>query len=115
VSISAVLAGIPVDDFGAAVNWYERLLGRAPDERPMDGLAAWHFPNTGVIQVIQDADRSGGGLLTLSVDDLEQDVAELGERGLAPDAIDDATSDKVLFAQLTDPDGSAITLVEQRR
>jgi catechol 2,3-dioxygenase-like lactoylglutathione lyase family enzyme len=115
VPISAVLAGIPVNDFDAAVEWYERLLGRPADKRPMDGLAEWHFPRTGTIQVIEDADRAGGGLLTLSVDDLRQQVAELGERGLAPDAVDDTTSEKVLFAQLTDPDGSAITLVEQRR
>jgi hypothetical protein len=28
--------------------------------------------------------------------------------------MDDATSDKVLFATVTDPEGNAITLVEQR-
>jgi catechol 2,3-dioxygenase-like lactoylglutathione lyase family enzyme len=114
VSISAVLAGIPVGHHAAAVDWYERFLGRPPDERPMDGLAEWHFPRAGVIQVIRDADRAGGGILTLSVEDLRQHVAELDQRGLAPDAIDDTTSDKVLFARIADPEGNGITIIERR-
>jgi hypothetical protein len=36
------------------------------------------------------------------------------ERGLDAGALDDATSDKVLIATPTDPEGNAITLVEQR-
>jgi hypothetical protein len=114
VAITEVLAGIAVADFDSALTWYERLLGRPADERPMDGLGEWHFAETGAIQVIQDADRSGRSLLTVSVDDLGKEVAELEERGLAPPAIDDTTSDKVLFATISDPEGNAITFVEQR-
>ena len=114
MSVDAVMAGIAVANFDAAVTWYERLLGRPADDRPMDGLAEWHFPETGVIQVIEDDDRAGSGLLTLSVDDLEAHVAGLEERGLTPSAIDDKTSDKVLIATIADPEGNAITLVEQR-
>lgn len=115
MSVDAVMAGIAVADFDAAVTWYERLLGRPVDDRPMDGLAEWHFPGTGVIQVIHDAGRAGRALLTLSVDDLEAYVAGLEERGLAPSAIDDKTSDKVLIATIADAEGNTITLVEQRR
>jgi predicted enzyme related to lactoylglutathione lyase len=112
--IDAVMAGIAVADFDAALTWYERLLGRPADDRPMDGLAEWHFPKTGVIQVIHDPDRAGRALLTLSVDDLEAYVAGLEERGLAPSAIDRTTSDRVLIATIADAEGNAITLVEQR-
>jgi hypothetical protein len=79
MSIDTVMAGIAVADFDAAVTWYERLLGRRADDLPMDGLAEWHFPETGVIQVIHDPDRAGSALLTLSVDDLEGHVAGLEE------------------------------------
>ena len=72
------------------------------------------FPQTGVIQVIDDADRAGSSLLTLSVDDLEAQVAGLEERGLTPSAIDETTSDKVLIATIADAEGNTITLVEQR-
>ena len=36
------------------------------------------------------------------------------ERSLDPGGLDDTTSDKVLIATVTDPEGNAITLVEQR-
>jgi predicted enzyme related to lactoylglutathione lyase len=114
MSIDAVLAGIAVADFEAALTWYERLLGRPADELPMEGLAEWHFAETGVIQVIHDAERAGNALLTLSVDDLATHVAALEKRGLAPGAIDDTTSDKVLIATIADPEGNTVTLVEQR-
>ena len=41
-------------------------------------------------------------------------LRRLRERGLDPDAADDQTSDKVLFATVTDPEGNTITLVEER-
>lgn len=114
MSVTSVLAGIPVSDFEGAVTWYERLLGRPADERPMDGLAEWHQPGTGAIQVIRDDARAGNALLTLSVDDLASQVASIEERGLVPGAVDDTTSAKVLIATIADPDGNTITLVEPR-
>src|SRR5918999_118197 len=115
MAINAVLAAIPVADFAAAVTWYERLLGRPADESPMDGLAEWHFPQTAVIQLVRDDQRAGNALLTLSVDDLASHVADLETRGLAPGPVDDTTSDKVLIATVSDPEGNTITLVEPRR
>jgi catechol 2,3-dioxygenase-like lactoylglutathione lyase family enzyme len=114
MSIDAVLAGIPVAEFDAAVGWYETLLGRPADDRPMEGLADWHFAGTGSVQVVQDAERAGKGLLTLSVDDLADFVSDLEERGLRPGPIDDTTSTKVLFLTIADPEGNAVTLVEPR-
>jgi hypothetical protein len=38
----------------------------------------------------------------------------MGERGLDAGPLDDTTSDKVLIATASDPEGNAITLVEQR-
>jgi predicted enzyme related to lactoylglutathione lyase len=114
MSVNTVLAGMAVADFEAAVSWYERLVGRPADQRPMGGLAEWHFPGTGVIQVIQDPERAGKSLLTLMVDDLAADLAAVAERGVDTGPLDDTTSDKVLVAPVTDPAGNAITLVEPR-
>jgi hypothetical protein len=90
------------------------LLEPFPDVALVGAGSLWHFPRSGAIQVVQDADRAGGALLTLGVDDLEGELGGLRERGLDPGAMDDTTSDKVLFATVTDPEGNAITLVEQR-
>lgn len=114
MSIDAVLAGIPVAGFDAAVGWYEKLLGRPADERPMAGLAEWYFPGAGAIQVIQDRERAGSALLTLSVDDLAAFVSGLEEDGLAPGPVDDTTSATVLLATIDDPEGNAVTLVQPR-
>jgi predicted enzyme related to lactoylglutathione lyase len=112
--VNRVLAAIAVTDVDSAVGWYERLLGRPADARPMGGLAEWHVAGSGVIQLVEDAERGGRSLLTLGVDDLNRELASLRERGLDPAAMDDTTSDKVLFATVSDPEGNAITLVEQR-
>jgi hypothetical protein len=114
VSIKGVLAGVAVADFDSARSWYERLFGRPADETPMEGLAEWYFPGTGAIQLIHDADRAGRALLTVEVDDLQDEVSSLEERGLGPGAIDDTTSDKVKFAAIADPEGNTITLVEEQ-
>ncbi|WP_432090571.1 hypothetical protein [Streptomyces sp. NRRL F-5630] len=45
--VTHVLAVAPVTDHEAAVAWYERLLGRPADARPMPGLADWHLTDGG--------------------------------------------------------------------
>jgi predicted enzyme related to lactoylglutathione lyase len=112
--VNRVLAALAVADVDSAVRWYERLLGRPADALPMGGLAEWHFAQNGAIQLVEDADRAGRSLLTLDVGDLDRELVTLRERGLDPTAMDDTTSDMVLFATVTDPEGNAITLVEQR-
>jgi predicted enzyme related to lactoylglutathione lyase len=112
--VNRVLAGIAVADVDAALPWYELLFGRPADARPMEGLAEWHFPFGGVVQLVASAERAGRSLLTLDFDDLERELAAMRARGLDAGPLDDTTSDKVLIATATDPDGNAITLVEQR-
>jgi hypothetical protein len=62
----------------------------------------------------RNGERAGRSLLTLDVDDLEYELAAMRERGLDAGALDDTTSDKVLIASTTDPEGNAIILVQQR-
>lgn len=111
---TGVLAALAVADVDAALAWYERLLGRPADARPMGSLAEWHVPPGGVIQVVGDGERAGRSLLTLAVDDLSRELVVMRERGLDPGAMDDTTSEKVRFATVSDPEGNAITLVEER-
>jgi predicted enzyme related to lactoylglutathione lyase len=112
--VNSVLAGVAVADVDAAMPWYERLFGRPADALPMAGLAEWHFPSGGVVQLVASADRGGQSLLTLDVDGLERELAAIQERGLDAGQLDDRTSQKVRIATAIDPEGNAITLVEQR-
>ena len=112
--VNRVLAGVAVADVGAVLPWYELLFGRPADARPMEGLAEWHVPAGGVVQLVASAERAGRSLLTLDCERLEQELAAMRDRGLDAGALDDTTSDKVLIATTTDPEGNSITLVEQR-
>jgi ketosteroid isomerase-like protein/uncharacterized protein YndB with AHSA1/START domain len=112
--IGAVFAAVPVRDLDAAESWYERLLGRPADARPMAGLAEWHLGPAGSIQLVADPGRAGGGLATLEVADLRRHAAALADRGLTGVDVDATTSETVLFATVADPDANAITLVERR-
>jgi predicted enzyme related to lactoylglutathione lyase len=112
--VNRVLAGVAVADVATALPWYERLFGRPADALPMEGLAEWHVPSGGVVQLVANRERAGRSLLTLDVADLAQELAAMRERGLDAGPLDDTTSDKVLIASTTDPEGNAITLVQQR-
>ena len=110
MAIDHVLAVVPTADFETACGWYERLLGRGPDNRPMDGLAEWRVTDTGWLQVSHDADRAGSGLLNLAVDDLASHLDGLISRGLTPGEVTTVTKGVQLSA-LRDPDGNTITFL----
>ncbi|MEU0369715.1 VOC family protein [Streptomyces sp. NPDC006283] len=111
MAFTHVLAVAPVKDIEAAVIWYERLLGRPADARPMDGLADWHVAPSGWIQVFRSPEHAGGALLNLVVDDLEKALADLAGRGIAAGDAQPG-SQGVRFAAVHDPDGNRITLIE---
>jgi glyoxylase I family protein len=110
MSIDHVLAVVPVTDVDAAATWYEGLLGRSADNRPMDTLVEWRVTDTGWLQVFHDDDRAGRALLNFAVDDLDQHLASLSRRGLAPGAIETAKNN-VRLSAITDPDGNRITFI----
>jgi hypothetical protein len=111
--VNRVLAGLAVNDVDALLPWYDRLLGRPVDVRPMDIVAEYHLPG-GVIQLVANADRAGRSLLTLDFADLDAELSAMSERGLDTGSVDDTTSDRVRFTTISDPDGNLITLVQQR-
>jgi predicted enzyme related to lactoylglutathione lyase len=114
MSVNRVLAGVAVADVDAALPWYEQLFGRPADATPMGGLAEWHFGAGAVVQLVESGERAGRSLLTLDFEALERELDSMRERGLDAGPLDDTASDKVLIAATTDPEGNAITLVQQR-
>jgi glyoxylase I family protein len=111
MSIDHVLAVVPVADFEAAHAWYQRLFGRSADNLPMEGrLVEWRVTDSGWVQVSRDADRAGSGLVNFAVNDLEQHVAAVSERGLAPGGIE-TVNKGVQLSAIRDPDGNTITFI----
>src|SRR5262245_6632155 len=106
-----VLAVVPVTEVETAAGWYERLLGRPADARPMAGLADWHVSDDAWVSVFVDPARAGSTLLNLAVDDLEAHAAELAGRGIVLGERT-VTAKGAKFASATDPDGNRVTILE---
>jgi len=106
-----LMAGLPVSDFGAALEWYFRFTGRAPDVVPNETEAMWRLSGDGWAYIVLDADHAGRGTLTLMVSDFDGWVARLAASGIemgAPETVPGLFRKTVI----TDPDGNRIQLGE---
>ena len=83
-----IFAGIPVKDFRIAVEWYKRLLGAEPTLYPNDIEAVWQLAEDRYVYIIQDANRAGGAVSMIWVDDPISEVARIAERGLEPVSVE---------------------------
>jgi predicted enzyme related to lactoylglutathione lyase len=108
MAVSEFFAGLPVTDFERAVPWYERLWGKPPDFFPEEGEAVWQITDHSWIYVVTDPQRAGNGLLTLLIDDLDEHIAQLTERGIDPGPVRDM-GPSVPGIAITDPEGNRIT------
>jgi predicted enzyme related to lactoylglutathione lyase len=111
MDIDMLFAGIPVDDFEAAVVWYTTVFGRPADIPVAETEAMWQFSDSAFVYIVREPARAGGSLLTLSVPDLEITVAEVAARGVGGAPIEQVgeAGRRVTY---TDPDGNRLALVE---
>jgi catechol 2,3-dioxygenase-like lactoylglutathione lyase family enzyme len=110
VKATHLFAGLPVSDYDAARGWYERLLGRVPDRLPKLGEAVWQLTDTSLIYVVEDPARAGSGLLTIALDGLEEQLANLADRGIPVRS--ELLANGLRKATVQDPDGNAISFFE---
>jgi catechol 2,3-dioxygenase-like lactoylglutathione lyase family enzyme len=111
VAITHLFAGIPTADLSAALEWYERLLGVPPDRFPHENEAVWQLVDRGLVYVVRDPERSGSGLLTLIVDDLDAWIADVSSRGIAVGEVE-TLSKRVRRLTVADPDGNLVSVGE---
>jgi catechol 2,3-dioxygenase-like lactoylglutathione lyase family enzyme len=102
-----LFAGIAVQDFAAAVAWYERLLGSPPAFFPRDTEAVWELAEHRYVYVVQRPEDAGHGLHTLFLEDYDGWLAQIGDRGLEP-AEQETYSNGVRKAVFRDPEGNEI-------
>jgi predicted enzyme related to lactoylglutathione lyase len=110
MSIDNALASVAVANLQRAVAWYEQVLGRPPDTRPMPEVAEWKFKRGGWLQVYELPERAGHGSFTLAVTGIDQVAARVQELGI--DASERSSSAKVETLMITDPDGNHIAFAE---
>ena len=106
--IKGIYACIAVSDFEAGVDFYTRLMGREPDDRPMPGMVQWR--RDGGLQIWHDPAHAGHSCSTIVVHAMHTERQLLAAAGIAlgPDAV----GDWGIVAQIADADGNQITLAE---
>ncbi|MGH8986710.1 MAG: VOC family protein [Acidimicrobiia bacterium] len=109
MSYMNVLPSLQVADLEPTVDWYERLFGRAPDRRPMDGCVEWQLAETGGLQIFRNPENTAVATVIIGLDDLDTKVVELARRGIAVEPYD-VPSGQFRLAQLQDPSGNTIVL-----
>jgi glyoxylase I family protein len=108
--VDYVLAVLAVSDIKEGQSWYTKLFGRGPDNNPMPNLIEWQVTDGGWVQVTEDRQRAGNGMLNLAVSDIEEGAREVREMGIAAGEIINANKGVRLCA-ITDPDSNKIQLV----
>lgn len=101
-----LFAGLRVRDFPTARVWYKRLFGD-PTFYPHETEAVWTLAENRSIYIVEAHARAGNGVVTLLVEDLDTQVAEIAARGLDP-AEHEAYSSGARKAVYRDPDGNEI-------
>jgi catechol 2,3-dioxygenase-like lactoylglutathione lyase family enzyme len=108
MKLQKIYTALLTSDLAAAEEWYTKLLGRAPDYRPMNTLVQWELFDHGGVALSADDDIAGSGVMFLVVDDVAAERRRL--KGLGIVLGDDIEGDYSTLAQVRDPDGNLVTL-----
>lgn len=100
-----LFAGIPVSDYDAAREWYERLLGTAPAFYPNDREAVWEIAEHRYLYIELLPADAGHARNLAFVGDLDTRVADAAGRGVEP-ARRETPAPGVRKITYQDPDGN---------
>ncbi len=108
--ITQLVAGVPVTDLDAAIDWYTRLFGRPPDLRVGDEVL-WDVAEAATLFIEPDAVNAGAGRITMVVAELDSVLARLDAEGVGHGTVE-TYSNGVRHVTVPDPDGNRIALAE---
>ena len=103
----ALFAGIYVSDIQAATQWYASLFGGEPSFIPHDAEAVWELAENRSIYINARPGDAGHSVVTVFVDDLDDRVSVIAERGIEP-AEQETYGNGVRKVTFRDPDGNEI-------
>jgi hypothetical protein len=104
-----LFAGIPVTDFAAALAWYERFFGGAPDMFPHATEAVWGVGEHSYVYIVQQPERAGRALVTLFVGNFDERLQQIADQGLTP-VLREQYENGVRKITYRDADGNEISL-----
>ena len=108
MNLQKIYTALLTADLAAAEGWYTKLLGRGPDNRPMDTLVQWELFDQGGLMLSSSDEIAAKGMMFVYVDDLAAERRRLQGLGIALG--NDIPGDYSTLAQVRDPFGNLITL-----
>jgi predicted enzyme related to lactoylglutathione lyase len=109
--MEVLFASVPVHDLHASLGWYEQLFGRAADIVVNENEVMWCVAGNGWLYVVQDPERAGRTVVTVSVSDLDRFVADLESRGISAGSIF-PVGDAGRKSNVVDADGNVISWIQ---
>ncbi|RKQ90767.1 hypothetical protein C8N24_0580 [Solirubrobacter pauli] len=105
-AITHLLAGVPVTNLDASLDWYTRLFGRAPDLRVGNEII-WDVDEHASLFIEPNPQRAGTGRITMVASGLDVLLRRLTDAGIEHEPVETYTSG-VRHVKVPDPDGNAI-------
>jgi catechol 2,3-dioxygenase-like lactoylglutathione lyase family enzyme len=109
-AITHLIAGVPVTDLDAGIDWYTRFFGRPPDMRAGEEIL-WDVDEHATLFIEPDAERAGTGRITFAVAGLDALLDRLAGQGIEHGPVE-TYSNGVRHVDVPDPDGNAIAFAE---
>jgi hypothetical protein len=105
-----LFAGVPVVEFGAAVQWFSDLFGRPADIVVHDHEVMWRIAEAAWLYVLEQPTHAGHAIVAIAVPDLSATTAAIAQRGI------EVAHREVIAAgrkaTFIDPEGNAVTFIE---
>ncbi len=109
-AITHLVAGVPVSDVDAGIDWYTRFFGREPDMRVGEEIL-WDVDEHATLFIEPDPARAGSGRITFAVTGLDALLERLAEQGIGHEPVE-TYSNGVRHVKVPDPDGNALAFAE---
>ena len=109
-AITHLIAGVPVSDLDAGIDWYTRFFGRPPDMRAGDEIL-WDVDEHATLFIEPDAAQAGAGRITFAVAGLDALLEQLADRRIEHAPVE-TYSNGVRHVSILDPDRNSIAFAE---
>ena len=109
-AITALVAGVPVSDLDASIDWYTRFFGRPPDMRAGEEIL-WDVDEHATLFIEPNSAQAGAGRITFAVAGLDALLERLADQSIEHEPIE-TYSNGVRHVKVPDPEGNAIALAE---
>ena len=110
MTITQLVAGVPVSDLDASIDWYTRFFDRPPDLRVGDEVL-WDIDEHVTLFIEPNTAQAGAGRITFAVDGLDGLLERLAAQRIEREPIE-TYSNGVRHVDIPDPDGNRIPFAE---